>query len=157
MNNPAGSPTQTRRRYIFQLHGVSQCNHRTLLPSNRPPTATSTPGVITQAELQQLYDYRRRRSAIRELTSSIVERLTAGAIVEEGKLTAEVKDVEMRVFSQEKVAELVGEAKAAELKAQLPVTTQSRLMIDETGIAADYQQPPRRRPSRVDPIIDMPG
>ncbi|MBY0527798.1 MAG: hypothetical protein K2R98_30655 [Gemmataceae bacterium] len=87
------------------------------------------PEPITQAmleECQALIQATARRVALRQ---QIVDRLDAGATIDDGRLTALIHEHSDHRFTYHKLVALLGEVRVAELKLQVEPTLNRQLVV----------------------------
>lgn len=105
--------------------------------SNNNSTGWKPPLRITQGELaeystlkQQEKDLKQQLSAKRD---SLLQRLEANAEIEPGRFNCELKLQQVRTFSYEKIANLVGQESADNLRNELEPTIQKKVVVGESG------------------------
>jgi hypothetical protein len=104
--------------------------------------------AITQAELHRCEALKAQldhaEKELAGLRQGLLEKLDAGAQIEAGPLTAQVRVVNRRELNASKLVPVLGEAAVEELKRQVEPTVQRRLVVQYNALAyhADGQGGP---------------
>jgi hypothetical protein len=86
--------------------------------------------IITQAMLAEFDAGRSLLKGQEELRGRIVHLLEAGAVVEPGKFSAELRTNEQRRLTKATLAEVLGAVKVDEIMTRLPATSITTLRVE---------------------------
>ncbi len=92
---------------------------------------------ISQAEIERLRELQARNREYRQLRSSIVERLAAGAATEEGRLAVRIEEKRLRQISRSALIGIWGDEYVENLRQNLPETVQRHLKVMDQSNLAD--------------------
>lgn len=102
-----------------------------------PAPFVPSPAPVTQDELSQLEVALRRRREADRLRKSILDRLRAGAGVENGRLTARIEQRRVRQVPRAALAQMWGNEYVEHLRQHLPETVQRHLKISDQSNQAE--------------------
>jgi len=101
-----------------------------------PPTQLRAQ-YITQSELAELRRMKTYMQHYERLRKAVKKKYESGAQVEQGELALQVKQIERKSFSFEKLCELIGEEQTLCLKERIRPTTSVRMQVIEGQMLTD--------------------
>ena len=101
------------------------------------PPVLPPPQIVTQDELQRLQALLHQRREAERLRKSILERLTAGAAIESGHLTARIRQSSCRRITRSALEQFWGTEYVENLRQQIPESSQVHLVIENQSCIAD--------------------
>jgi hypothetical protein len=103
-----------------------------------PRPVLQLPAEVSQCELERLTQLQGLAAEYTRLRKSITDRITSGATIQFGRLTATVKEQHSKRFNRKMLEKLLGDAYVRQLHEQLEFSASRRLVISDQSQQVEF-------------------